>query len=254
MPNLFVFDGDDTLWYSEYTYSQAYADFFAFLYEKLGYRVPNIHFIYKVFSHIEDRNVPLWGVKRGRVAESMVETYELVCKYARKKWGQDVYDPKIEEEIRKIGDQPFDLTKHVWAPDAESTLTELLRRGHALRLLTKYDSQLWPEKAAILRAERFFANGHVVTIHGKKELPHFEQFFSNSDFSHAYAVGNSASDLVPAMCDGDHRWSGFYVPLPTSVPELEIGSKPTASNFNPMSIDHPCVVTLGCLSEIFRYI
>lgn len=152
MKDMLVFDGDDTLWYVEYLYSQAYADFFSFLYGKLGYYVPNLHFMYRVFFEVEDRNIPIWGVRRGRVAESMVETYQLICEYARKKWGCDVYDQEVELKIRTIGDQPFDLAKHVWVPDAEAVLGELFRRGSTLCLLTKYDRDIWIRKASLLRA------------------------------------------------------------------------------------------------------
>lgn len=247
-----VFDGDDTLWNAEWKYSQACADFFSFLYTALGRHVPNLHFIYKVFFDHEDRNGKTLGIRRGRVALSMQETYQDICEWVKNYGGQDVYRKEHVERIKTIGDQPFDVTQHHWIPGAEQTLQELLNRGHELCLLTKYDRNMWPQKAAALRTDRFFSSDRTLTVDGRKEIKDFLAISraAQKPGQTLFTVGNSEGDLIAAQAL--ENWRGFYIPLASSVP-LEKDTRPKGQLFEPTPIDHPRVTSLKSITEILQH-
>lgn len=252
-PKVFVFDGDDTLWYVEWKYSQAYADFFSYLYRAIRNYVPNIHFIYKTFCAVEERNASRFGIRRERVAESMVETYRQICAWVKNLQNKDIYDKTHEYRIRAIGDQPFDVRECQWIPGAEEALQDLQDRGHTLCLLTKYDRETWPEKADILRASRFFRPECIRVVEKRKELQDFASLAvaaSATGDRAIYTVGNSEGDMLPVT--SDERWYGFYIPLPSSVP-LEHDTKPLDESFAPTPYNHSRVITLRSITELSQY-
>lgn len=63
--DVFVFDADDTLWMTEWQYSHAYATFFAYLYDILGDRMPNLHLVREHFFEIEGKLYGTYGVGAG---------------------------------------------------------------------------------------------------------------------------------------------------------------------------------------------
>lgn len=230
-PRTFVFDGDDTLWHVEWKYSQAYADFFSYLYRIVREDVPNIHFLYKVFFGIEDKKGTELGIRRGRVAESMAETYRQICTWIKHTSGREIYDSRHEARIRAIGDQPFDAREHLWISGAEETLQSLRDEGHTLCLLTKYDRSTWPEKADLLHVSRFFDAKDILVVERRKQMPDFLELAREAAVrkdAALYTVGNSEGDMLPVTVD--EQWRGFYIPLPSSVP-IELDTKPGGGRF-----------------------
>ena len=250
---IIVFDGDDTLWYVEWLYSQAYADFFSFLYKIFGPSTPNIHFVSKIFFAIESTNAKTWGIRRGRVAESMAETYQKLCEWIHQLSGKEVYREDVERRIRCIGDQPFDIQNHHWVPGAEETLAKLQERGHLLCLLTKYDQKLWPEKAALLGVHRFFLPENVLSVDSRKQPQDFKTLTQKNVQSGTslFAVGNSEGDLLPVTVFDD--WGGFYIPLATTFP-LDKDCLPTSISFEPTPYNHPRVITLTSIRELASHL
>lgn len=252
--SVMIFDGDDTLWHVEWRYSQAYADFFAFLYRVLGHYVPDLHSVYQVFFAIEGRNAKTYGVNRGRVAASMLETYHKVAEEVEHHLGDRVRSAKHEDEIRRIGDIPFDVSKHYWSDGAEQVLAELAARGHTLCLLTKYDQNVWPEKAQHLGTKRFFADDHIVCVSGRKTPGDFEDlanYAGASSLEMRYTVGNSEGDMVPVL-HGD-QWFGFYIPRMSTV-LLENDKRPADVFFSPAQYEHKRVRTLPNLPSILSHL
>lgn len=250
----FVFDGDDTLWDVEYLYSQCYADFLSFIYKALGRYVPNLHFVYQVFFDNEDKNIKTWGVRRGRVAQSMIETYRQICDWVKEYSGADLYQESHETELRRIGDQPFDVSKHRWIPGAEEVLYALRREGHTLCLLSKYDRTVWPEKAEILDTGRFFETETIQLVDHRKRPEDFEDLLLRVDRTNspAFTVGNGEGDMVPVSADTGERWHGFYVPIVSSSP-TEKDTRPTERGFNPKQIVHSRIKTLRSIRDIFHH-
>jgi len=251
---IYVFDGDDTLWYVEWKYSQAVADFFSYLYKILREHMPNFHFLQQIFFALDEKNSKSWGIKRGRVAESMLETYRMICQMVKKQTGQDIQSPEHEARIRFIGDQPFDVQEHHWIPGAEEMLEELLKKGHTPCLLTKYDRGTWPEKATQLRLSRFIPDEHILVVEGRKRVEDFwrvAEAAGADDSCPLYTVGNSEGDMIPV--EAHERWNGFYIPLPSTVP-LERDTRPTGEDFTPAPYNHPRVKTLKSIRELVDYL
>ncbi|MDP3962930.1 MAG: hypothetical protein Q8Q39_00325 [bacterium] len=247
-----VFDGDDTLWSVEWLYSQAYADFFSYLYEVFGCYTPNIHFIYKVFFANEDKNAKTMGIRRGRVAQSMADTYTQLCEWIAGRTGDKLYHQAVEETVRKIGDQPFDIKKHLWVPGAQETLHALVEKGNTLCLLTKYERTLWPQKAALLGTSRFFENGNIRIVDTRKTLEDFLEVSRASDHAgdRLFTVGNSEGDMLPVIHDS--RWHGFYVPQSSSF-MLEKDRMPDSTSFEPKPYRHDRVTTLASIRDLAAY-
>ncbi|OFW04609.1 MAG: hypothetical protein A3H96_09475 [Acidobacteria bacterium RIFCSPLOWO2_02_FULL_67_36] len=262
-----VFDGDETLWFSLHTYDGAMFEFLQYLHTvALPPHTPvNGDYTYHHYKKFESRNAEAvnpdtlepWGIQRGRVAKSMVDTYHLVCWDIKRTRGIDVYDKEHERHIHDvIGDRPFDASRHPWAPGAEDMLDELSKSGHTLCVLTKYDQDTWAGgRAAALRVERFFKPENVLAIHGRKTADHFRQVSrakrikENGDF---ITVGNSKDDLIMVTEEDDKAWRGFFVAIPTTSPiESESGEVPRLSS---PPIKHPRVVTVKKVTDILDYL
>jgi phosphoglycolate phosphatase-like HAD superfamily hydrolase len=249
-----VFDGDETLWFSAQEYDSACFEFLLYLHSTaLPPHTPvSGDYTYNLYAkHFEKINAKTGGIKRGRVAKSMVDTYRFVCSEIQKTRGIDVYNKKHEDHVWKIGDKPFDVTKHPWAPGAEKMLEELVKRGHTLCVLTKYDQETWhKEKAIALDVHRFVKTENILAIHDRKTPEHFLQVSrahekGNEDF---ITVGNSKDDLIMVTEVENKLWRGFYIAIPTTSP---MESESDADWQLPLpSIDHPRVVTVKNVTDI----
>ncbi len=214
--SVFVFDADDTLWMTEWQYSQAYANFFAYLYEILGDRMPNLHLVRERFFEIESQLYDTYGVKRGRVEEAMVQTYRKVCDSISWRFGENVLSEAHETRIREIGDMPFDYTRLRYLPHVQETLSTLKDAGARLCLLTSYDTNVFPHKAAHLGIERWFPREHIRVVEHKKCTQDFITVSGWDSQSHPsdkqwYAVGNGESDIKPALLIAEN-WRGIHIP------------------------------------------
>lgn len=267
-----VFDADDTLWMNERQYSEAYSKYFLFLFETFRQYAPTLKYVNKRFFQIDgdlykkkirDNSDDTWGIRKGRIAESMRLCYEEVSAWAKDRLGHEFQaDERARhlEEIKKIGDMPFDFTKLVWRPDALRALEYLEGRGHTLCLLTSYDPELFPKRAAFMEVERFFAPEHIRAIPGSKVAKDFVLVSGWTAEKDAgcdwYAVGNGESDINPALEVSD-RWRGFYMPHGSTSKFFnhEEGSNEypePVKHFMPPKFEHPRVLTLHDLDELVR--
>ncbi|MBI2639814.1 MAG: HAD family hydrolase [Candidatus Sungbacteria bacterium] len=245
---VFVFDGDDTLWMNEWQYSQTYADFFSYLYATLGDRTPNFHYIRERYFQIEGELYKTCGVRRGRVAEAMACLHKEICAWIEWRWNENLYREEDEEEIRKIGDQPFDYTKLRWVPGAEKTLQTLKAAGHKLCFLSSYDSAVFPKRAGFLWLSRFFGPERIRTTEYRKNKEDFIAVsgWTPNDTSTYYAVGNSESDILPALEIND-TWRGIYIPYGSTS---KFFAARDAINFLAQPMDHPRVTTIKSIAEL----
>lgn len=223
-----VFDNDDTLMMNEWQYSEARAKFFAYLYRIFKDYTPNLHSLTDRFDEIEKEHFARWGIRRGRTTESKLVLYEEVSTYAQQRGL--VFSKKVRarhlRHIAALGDLPFDYSRMQWRPGTERVLGMLKNEGHVLCLLTSYDSDVFPKKAAFLNIGRFFDPAHVRVIHGKKTPADFIAVSGWSEEREKqlrwFAVGNGESDIRPAL-DISERWMGIYVPHGSTSPLFEKG-------------------------------
>lgn len=253
MKRTLVFDVDDTLLATVWTYDVAYASFLEFLYKTLPGRAPAQHDVYERLFEIEAELSKSWGVKRGRVAESMAMLYCEVCDWIKERHGEDLYRIEDQVKIRKIGDGPFDYTKHFWLPKVKETLRILVDRGYRLCLLTSYDTQLFIERAEFVGLNKFFNWSDIRFIESKKTSADFIEVSGwQPDASGSwFAIGNGESDIRPAI-DIAENWHGIYIPHRTTSPFFKRDGKRV--NFDAAPIEHPRVINIRTFSEILNHI
>ena len=247
-----VFDVDDTLLATSWTYDEAYTAYFNYLYKILQGRVPSLHDLYERYFEIEAELAPLWGVKRGRVAESMVRLYQEVCNWVQSRYGESVYMAEDENFIRMIGDRPFNYRKHFWLPGVKETLSVLAGKGYSLCLLTSYDSQLFPERAKFLGLEEFFGQRMRFIEDKKTPLDYIAVSGWNSSADGEWnTVGNGESDIRPALEIADN-WFGIYIPHKSTSPFFKRDGKKVS--FNATLIEHPRVLNIKTFRDILNHL
>lgn len=253
---VFVFDGDDTLWMNEWQYSEAYANYFSYLYKIFENKTPALHLIWERYFLIESELYKEWGVKRGRVAEAMVRMYRDLNKRVKFEFGKDMHSFKHEEQIKKIGDQPFQYERLTWNPGAQDVLRTLRQEGHTVCFLSSFDKEVFPRKAEFLGLYDFFDKKNVRITEFKKTK---EDFIAVSgwkneyaDLNHEwYAVGNGESDVRPAL-EISERWRGIYIPHGSTSQYFR--GKRGMDYWTSTSIDHPRAVTINSISELLKVI
>lgn len=252
----FVFDGDDTLWMTEWQYSEAYATFFRYLYDVLKSEMPALHLAWERYFRKEYELYREWGVRRGRVSEAMAETYKDICLWIRVRFGKDVYDKEHEDRVREIGDLPFQFERLTWTPDACGVLQKLKDDGHALYFLSNYDQNVFPHKARLLGLNRFFAEGNIRITEFKKTK---EDFVAVTGWNSAdeksdriwYAVGNGESDISPAL-EISERWRGIHIPHGSTSQYFR--GKRGNDYWTPDSFAHPRCVPIRSIGELLSVV
>ena len=254
--NVFVFDGDDTLWMNEWQYSQAYSDFFSYLYKIFGNKTPNLHYLQERYFRTEGEMYKEWGIRRGRLAEAMIQTYRDICNWALWRFEADLWREEHEVYIRKIGDQPFDFGRLEWLSGAKSILSYLKRRGHMVCFLSSYDKKVFPQRAEFLGLYEFFSKENILLTEGKKTKDDFVMvsgWQKETDTTRAwYAIGNGESDVLPPL-EISENWHGIYIPHGSTSRYLaseyfKEGGR--ALNFMPPPMENSRVQTIrsiGCL-------
>ena len=108
---VFLFDLDDTLMWNEYTYSLAVMEFFELLMKVFKRRLPLVcgigcrveEITLEMIKKTNPKTDKLYGFSMSRWPDSFVMCYKELCE---KGWGE--YDPKVAEEVHKIGLKTFD--------------------------------------------------------------------------------------------------------------------------------------------------
>lgn len=253
-----VFDNDDTLSVGcAAIYAKAQMLFYLYLHEIFGKQIVSYSDLNNIYQLAESEAIPYWGVKRGRVAYSMLKTYWAVYEWADKRFNLNFSDKehvKHGTEIQKLGNLPFDHAQIQWFPEAPELLERLKLAGHTLCLLTNYDSEEWPKRAALLGVEKFFDKERVLAVSMKKTREDFikvSNWSLETDKNNLWiAVGNSPkSDVLPAAGELgiSDRWYGIHIPYggnssPHTKDEGGVNLWPT--------INHPQVINIASLKEL----
>ena len=252
----FVFDADDTLWMNEWQYSSAYATYFQYLYEVLRNEMPALNLVWERYFKKEQELYREYGVRRGRVSEAMVATYKDLCLWIRVRFGKEAYKSEHEKRIREIGDIPFQFELLQWAPGACEVLQKLKNEGHALYLLSSYDKEVFPKKAEFLQVYRFFPEDNIWITEFKKTKEDFITVTGwneerDKSVSTWYAVGNSTSDLSPAL-EISERWHGVHIPHCSTSQYFQ--GKQNIDYWTLDSFVHPRSVTIRSISELLSVV
>lgn len=256
MRSLFVLDGDDTLWMTEWQYSEAYATFFRYLYEILKNEMPAFHLVWERYMRKEHELYREWGVRKGRLSEAMSDTYRDICLWVKFRFNKDVYSEAHENHIREIGLMPFEYERLQWAPGAETVLQKLKEDGHKLCFLSSFDKEVFPKKADHLRISRFFDKKDIRLTEFKKTKEDFVAVSRwhkecEETFAAWFAVGNGESDVRPAL-DISEKWRGISMPF-SSTSQYFRGKKNT-DYWAPDTWVHPRVVTIRSIAELLSVV
>jgi hypothetical protein len=263
-PICVVFDADDTLWMNGWQYDEANVEFFRYLFQIFRQRTPNLHYIYRRFFEIDGELFKTWGIKRGRVTESMIRTYREICQWVGWRFGVYFSDKETgqhNQEIRGIGDLPFDYTRLQWQPEAPWLLKKLNQMGCQLCLLTSYDAAVFPKRAEFMNIDsgQLFRPENIKVVEKKKTKEDFIEVSGwrpeNARTLHI-AVGNAESDILPALEIGENWW-GIHIPHSTTSvyayqPERNPDLPEPMSHFMPRKLIHPQVKNVYLLRNFFN--
>lgn len=253
--SVWVFDIDDTLAMNEWQYSAAFAHFFHYLYQNFTWMMPNFNDVQKTFKEIDEQLFISYGINRGRVAESMLKTYEEICNWIEGRWGINARNQNHEREIAAIGDSPFEFTRMEMLNNAKIILGKLKSRGDKLCCLSSYDKQVFPQKAKFLKLYAYFKKKNIKLLPGKKTTADFIEASGwkpeLDNQCHWHVVGNGPSDVLPAMQISEN-WRGFYIPHGSTSALFK--NDAACKRFTPCPIDHPRIITLRDIKDILNYI
>jgi phosphoglycolate phosphatase-like HAD superfamily hydrolase len=248
-PSVFVFDVDDTLGRLARLYDLAYLEYFTAIYTFFPAKIPCLHSVYRKFFEIDKENSGIYGIQRGRIAASMIDSYRSICDWL----GQD-YDLDHEDEVREIGDKPFKLREWQWIEAAKQTLKKLKGQGHKLCALSSYEESLFWDKVRIIGLDSYIEHGNMLPVHFQKTKEDFIKVSGWSlDIEDKYAgwctVGNGESDIKPAL-EISNKWVGFYIGHKTTSPYFNNSD----SEYDAKPMDDPRVVNLKSIIQIFDHI
>lgn len=254
--SLLIFDCCDTIWAAVHQYDEAYIECIAFLQKVFGEKLPGLHSVYHRLFQLEGQTSKSWGVKRGRVAQSMVTLYEEICAHILEQYGVDLKDCTHINTLKTIGDKPFDYRWVTWLPNAKTVLRLLKKDGHELRFLTSYDKELFPKRAKYLGLYEFASPERCVSVESKKTTDDFVSVSKldpngEQNFEKVYVIGNGRNDILPAV-DISEKWYGIYIPHSSTSPWFS--DDKSKVKFTPDPIDHPRVYNLRRLTEILNII
>jgi putative hydrolase of the HAD superfamily len=192
MRQAIVFDGDDTLWQTEYLYDQARAKARAIVEDAGldGTRWEDME------RRIDVENVARLGHSVARFPTSCVEAYESLCVAA----GRDI-DPEVSAKIGAAARAVFNERAPV-LPEVRGTLAALRRRGLRLALLTKGDPALQERRVEQSGLAQFFDLVQVVDQKTPESITAIlDRLGVTADC--AVTVGNSVrSDVLPSLAAG----------------------------------------------------
>jgi putative hydrolase of the HAD superfamily len=186
-----IFDGDDTLWETEFLYDQARDDAAA-LVATTG--IDPAAFVDRQ-REIDVRNVARLGLRRTRFPTSSVDAYrELAGRRG------DAFSDRIAERVFEASAAVFE--RRAPLVDGVADVLEQVGSHHDLALLTKGDPDVQERRIADSGLRDCF---RVVSVVDEKDAASFVRVLRAlaAEASTAWSVGNSVrSDILPALTVG----------------------------------------------------
>lgn len=222
MPNLIVWDLDDTLMDNVHDYSSSILESINTIVQVLGRRAPHVKEIMRIEDEIDTARITQINPKTGeqflfskdRFPGSLAETYRYICVEV----GVQPYQ-SVEDRLWEIGSRAFDKNRYRKNihPAAKNILLTAKAQGFVQVLMTKGDT--WVQERKLEALDRaglldVFSWTEIVPQKGQAEFREvIAEFEGQYDCAPALAVsiGNSyGSDIEPAL---DVGFSGILVPV-----------------------------------------
>ena len=220
---VFVFDLDDTLFWTSWAYSRAFSKFHDYLLQLFRYRLIELRTLGTISEKIDleliheinpDTGRP-YGYSMARFPESLVRTYEHLCER-----GFGKYQKLVAAHIRRIGLGAFDplvYQEQGLVAGAAETLDFIRAQGDALILVTKGERLVQDCKIDILELGQWF--GEEMYVVDAKDVSTFTDVLARFPDSCVYTVGNSyPSDIAPALAA---EVGAIFIPYFTWAGEAE---------------------------------
>lgn len=188
-PVLVIFDGDDTLWFTERLYDEARASARAIV-VRAGTDGNEWE---QIQRQVDVENVVVLGYSPERFPTSCVQAYEKLCE----RHGIDS-DSRVISRIRRAAQEVFNRDPEL-VPRVHDVLYELRNYGIQLALLTKGDIAVQRQRVTASGLEKYF---HLVRIVQEKVPATIREVAAELGVSptNTWMVGNSIrSDVLPAL-------------------------------------------------------
>lgn len=183
-----ILDGDDTLWDSQALYEDVKARF-ATSVEEEGF---NSSEALELLDQIDTNNVAIMSFSKARFPQSMVETYEILCRKSGKPTNS-----RVVCKIKSLGNLVFQRTPTLF-PETLVVL-RLLTHDFMLVLATKGDPTVQRQRLKGLGLESYF---DLVFILPQKTEIEYREIIKQLSLppDEIWVVGNSVrSDINPAL-------------------------------------------------------
>ena len=218
---VFIWDLDDTLIWTSWAYSRAFAKFYEYMLQLFDYRLIELRTLGTVSEEIdkslkEDMN-PETGKKYGysmyRFPASLVKTYEWLCEH-----GYGKYQEAVARRAKIIGMEAFDplgYKQQGLVKGAEETLNYINKRRDIQILITKGEQLVQECKIVTVNLDQWFGDRiYIVDVKAKETFLQYREEYPNSQI---FSIGNSYnSDIVPALEAGVRA---IYIPYYTWLGE-----------------------------------
>jgi putative hydrolase of the HAD superfamily len=199
--SLVVFDGDDTLWWTEPLYDRARSRA-AILVAQVGLDPGEWD---RLERELDVANVATFGLSRSRFPTSCVQAYERLAAAHKV-----AVDARFLDEIWAVASSVFDEPAQL--ADGAVEVLALLSSGAVLALLTRGDTGVQRRRLNESRLEGWF---DLVEVVPEKTPREFERLLrlTGGRPEESWSIGNSRrSDLEPALAAGMHAiWIDAHV-------------------------------------------
>ena len=218
---VFIWDLDDTLIWTSWAYSRAFAEFYEYMLQLFDYRLIELRTLGTISEEIDKSLVketnPQTGKPYGysmyRFPASLVKTYEWLCRH-----GYGKYQEAVAIKTHTIGMgafTPLGYKQQGLVRGAEETLSYINGQKDIQILVTKGEKLVQECKISYLDLDQWFDDRIDIVDTKTKET--FFDYQSKFPGCSVFSVGNSYnSDIVPALEAGIRA---IYIPYYTWLGE-----------------------------------
>ncbi len=184
-----IFDGDDTLWSTQFVYERAKERFYSLMSQQ-GFARERTE---DMLANIDVANVSKLGFSKHRFPLSMRETYERLSDER----GQPV-DRQVSQAASEVGYSVFQHKPRL-LEGVVSTLLTLARRGYDCYLYTAGDQEVQTRKLEALNISSYFKAVYITESKSAEVLSSIIRELG-LEAKKTWMVGNSLrSDINPAL-------------------------------------------------------
>ena len=226
---VFVWDLDDTLIWTSWAYSRAFATFHKYMEELFGGRLIELRTLGTISEEIDKNLIKTinpntskpYGYSMERFPASFVKTYEWLCEH-----GFGTYQEMIARRVSLIGNEAFDplgYKKQGMVEGAQEVLDFIHDQSDMQILVTKGEKLVQDSKIVTLNLDTWF--GKEIYVVDSKNKDTFAKICERFPDSVIFSVGNSfGSDIQPAL---DAGIMGIFIPYYSWIgeappPEIDI--------------------------------